>query len=788
MSRPRASHACRECRRKKLRCDLARPSCTRCASSGSPCVYGAGSSGSRDFQFVQTTFHGSRGESSGAGSLAATEEVALSTTRLRTLEEKLENLTAQVQALQGRNSMPSLIAAAGEPSADVANDTMKRVRTTESAASAEAMRESGAGHLLVQPGGRLRYVSRGHWAAMCEEAGEIEMLLRGQTRYDLPVAERQTRSLYDGEVVSAPAAWDKSQRVSSKSRQSSPLHTLQILDRSRADALFDAYISCFHPVVPLAHIPTLQRDYERVWDLQRSGGAPNTIQTMPLILAALYAGAVVYHHPSLQNTRPDTDIERVATEIHHEATAALHLAHFPRVPTVAGLAAHLILQGMWMRDEEPLSASGDFGVAVRVAQMLGLHKDPSRFKTTVAPVQAEVQRRVWWHVFHCDVLVAVASGLPPLIERSSWDTKMVSDLYEDRFGTMEGLQHDEESRARYLQGETGPDASPLASPLGIWLQGKFQDALSVRKLLDKAFHEDQMTIDDMVSARNDLQLLRRQLRARSQLIPIDSSNNTYEDNPQFNMWAKVLLTTLGDKNWWFLHTPLLHRSITQAWQSLIPNLQLYCCAFLEQYIILCCAQDFIRFHWSWPGNHQPLHALMLVLKEVERNPAGAEVEISCTVIDQTMALCAPEGGITASGNGAMMHRPLNEGGAEAWDLIRRLRARVWTKIGRDPEVILTRDDVESIVAQKLQAFKASGGILDLRTPLPSDVTGQFEQQPMAQPATSLHSGTSSFTTPLPDVAGDPGQFDQYTFGLGGGRPTPNINWDDWDQVFNTGYD
>jgi hypothetical protein len=178
---------------------------------------------------------------------------------------------------------------------------------------------------------------------------------------------------------------------------------------------------------------------------------------------------------------------------------------------------------------------------------------------------------------------------------------------------------------------------------------------------------------------------------------------------------------------------------------------------------------------------------MLVLKEVERNPVGAEVEISCTVIDQTMALCAPEGGITASGNGAMMQRPLTAGGAEAWDLIRRLRTRVWTKIGRDPDVILTRDDVESIVAQKLQAFKASGGILDLRTPLPNDVTGQFEQ-PTAQSTTSPQPGTSFFASPLLGAAVDPGQFDHYTFGLGGGRPTPNINWEDWDQVFNTGFD
>ena len=80
-----------------------------------------------------------------------------------------------------------------------------------------------------------------------------------------------------------------------------------------------------------------------------------------------------------------------------------------------------------------------------------------------------------------------------------------------------------------------------------------------------------MTTNDMISARNDLQLLRQELKARSRRIPIDTSDNTFESNIQFNMWAKIILTTLGDKNWWFLHTPLLHRSITQAWQSFIPK-------------------------------------------------------------------------------------------------------------------------------------------------------------------------------------------------------------------------
>ena len=39
--RKRAS-ACEECKRRKIKCDLARPSCTRCATSEQSCVYKVG--------------------------------------------------------------------------------------------------------------------------------------------------------------------------------------------------------------------------------------------------------------------------------------------------------------------------------------------------------------------------------------------------------------------------------------------------------------------------------------------------------------------------------------------------------------------------------------------------------------------------------------------------------------------------------------------------------------------------------------------------------------------------
>jgi hypothetical protein len=442
-------------------------------SSTTSCQYDGGLTGPRDYQFLQTKFEPGRAGPTTVAP-ASQQQVALSTVRLQALEEKLERLTSAVQALQ-ENSSAASSAYGGQLSGAVPSSVTSLHTSPD--ASDEALQESSAGHLLVQSAGGLHFVSRGHWAAMCDEAKEIRNLLKGQARYDIMDTGQSRQAKQYGSIVSAPPAWELSGRTTSKFRQSVPLQNLKIPERTTCDALLEAFIFCFHPVAPLTHIPTLRNDYNTFWELHECGWANDGSISVPFILSALYAGAVVCQHPALEETIPGvSDMNSVATEIYREATNALYLAHFPRTPTVSNLAAYMILQGTWMREEEPLTTCSFVGVAVRVAQMLGLHKDPSHFASGIDAIQGEVQRRVWWHVFYCDVLVAMASGLPPLIEQDSWDTRMVSDLREECFGTAEGLQYDQTVQDGRRQSISTSKGLPLASPLGIWLKGKFHEA------------------------------------------------------------------------------------------------------------------------------------------------------------------------------------------------------------------------------------------------------------------------------------------------------------------------
>ena len=127
-----------------------------------------------------------------------------------------------------------------------------------------------------------------------------------------------------------------------------------------------------------------------------------------------------------------------------------------------------------MREEEPLTTNGFVGIIVRTAQMLGLNRDPSAFKVLLSPVVAEVRRRVWWHIFHIDTLISLASGLPPLIDRGSWDVREVSELRDEYIGTPSGLQYDESAHNRVHKSSGCNEPGSMISPRGVFLGGKME--------------------------------------------------------------------------------------------------------------------------------------------------------------------------------------------------------------------------------------------------------------------------------------------------------------------------
>jgi hypothetical protein len=71
---------------------------------------------------------------------------------------------------------------------------------------------------------------------------------------------------------------------------------------------------------------------------------------------------------------------------------------------------------------------------------MGLHRDPELFGIPIW--EAEMRRRIWWHVILQDNILALTTGLPTLVDEQCFsDTKSISEVKEEKLGTPEASNY-----------------------------------------------------------------------------------------------------------------------------------------------------------------------------------------------------------------------------------------------------------------------------------------------------------------------------------------------------------
>ena len=345
------------------------------------------------------------------------------------------------------------------------------------------------GHLSLQEGGRSRYVGITYWAYVSDEIAELNQLLRDQNRYygatsvinshnphatkeltpaapgitggvDMRKLHHAPKGIPDldpdptrfNEPLSHHDLSDKSllfksddDAVSSvrfNTMYSEMLH--QIPTKRQCHVLYRCYILGVHPVMPLIHPPTLLGYYEEFWNWYDHKSPSKTPYAhpsfIPLLFAMLYGGSVSCSAKKLKAEFGDISRSHLSSRLHDHVTRCLSLISFPRTPTLPSLIAFLIVQTILAKEEEPLTSSSFIGLGLRVAQIMGLHRDGAQFG--LDPCEAEVRRRVWWHIAHMDSVMSISSGLPPLVnDESYWDVRPISELKDRLLGTPDGSQY-----------------------------------------------------------------------------------------------------------------------------------------------------------------------------------------------------------------------------------------------------------------------------------------------------------------------------------------------------------
>ena len=120
----------------------------------------------------------------------------------------------------------------------------------------------------------------------------------------------------------------------------------------------------------------------------------------------------------------------LAQTYRHGLETALAAANFLGHPTLPLVQAFTIFVALVRRQEHPRYVWMLTGLAIRMGQSLGLHRDGSQLGLLGAH-EIEMRRRVWWILCMLDVRTAEDQGTEFAIGRDSFDTQMPRNINVD---------------------------------------------------------------------------------------------------------------------------------------------------------------------------------------------------------------------------------------------------------------------------------------------------------------------------------------------------------------------
>ncbi|KIV85801.1 hypothetical protein PV11_01458 [Exophiala sideris] len=229
------------------------------------------------------------------------------------------------------------------------------------------------------------------------------------------------------EARAQPKVWDLIYGISRDQDLSALITCLP--ERSQVDRLVANYFEMASFFRPVIHPRQFQREYYKFWK------APYSVSKawLGLLFAVLRLSVQTSQQlPTTTSSSPLAVDETVSTfrlcalrclTLDDYAKADIHL--------LQGLLTHLEAEYF-----QSLDPQANFyiltGTTVRVALMIGLHREPSH-DSKFATFESEIRRRLWLCVVHGDILLSFQMGLPSMIPYEQSDTARPRNLAEDDF-------------------------------------------------------------------------------------------------------------------------------------------------------------------------------------------------------------------------------------------------------------------------------------------------------------------------------------------------------------------
>ncbi|KAK9480714.1 fungal-specific transcription factor domain-containing protein [Lipomyces japonicus] len=459
--RNRLPVSCNFCRQRKLKCNRGHP-CENCVKRGDgvACVYLMGNNGnvatsqaSNNHLVSGPVFtSASNSGSSRSGNNNGSSSGSRKTTSGSDVRNQLDKLESLVLGLMHSSGGSASEYSQGSPENNNSYKTVDNaVSNGDLASDVDAVRES-LGMMKLDRKGKAMYHGETHWVALLNELNEVKSLFEKSGKLDEAKRKASNTTPPCNNASMKTGIW-KSGFPFSDNRDVNFSEILDLLpQRELCDKLIDRYFESIDPTLHIIHRPSFENEYCTFW-------------LNPAAVECIWLGMLLCMLAlSLQSCRGDG-----VPEIYRGKEMQTWIG-WQKATEACLVTGNFMLRGsivvirtllLWLAVESKRTLVEGFsdrtwvstGMVVRIAQSMGLHRDPKWFN--ISPFEAEIRRHMWYTLIAIDTTFAINQGLPVTIRSGEHDVRAPlnlndCDIYTNMGKLPEARDWNEETDMTYL--------------------------------------------------------------------------------------------------------------------------------------------------------------------------------------------------------------------------------------------------------------------------------------------------------------------------------------------------
>ncbi|KAI0474124.1 fungal-specific transcription factor domain-containing protein [Xylariaceae sp. FL0804] len=444
--------SCVTCRRRKVRCDKHMP-CGNCRKAHIQCVFPAPGRAPRR----------PRVKDPNAPPKQTSEREIELLKRLRKLEGIVEDLSGQIDVdaarhpTSSREDSPeekekeprrnfSTVWSENLPGGYPPPEPPRPYRSQTGDTNSSTVRSPAGdeckdvGRLVLNEKGRTRYVSSAFWAKVNDELNK----LRDETQR---LTDEESDYSDDGSTPitvhsQAENHVDHHSFILGYRSSDVDLRKLHPLP-SQIPFMWQVYTENVDPLVKILHVPTMSKVTREL-----RSNMDSITPGMEALIFAIYYSAIASMEEQEVTVNFGTDKAHMESRYRFATEQALAKADFLTTSELVVAQAFTLFLLVVRRLDDTRFAWTLTGLAIRIAQSLGLHREGTHFQD-LSPFDVEMRRRLWWAICVLDLRSAEDQGTELTIGDRSFDTRQplnvndadidpdMADFPEERRGATE---------------------------------------------------------------------------------------------------------------------------------------------------------------------------------------------------------------------------------------------------------------------------------------------------------------------------------------------------------------